>query len=61
MPIKELMDQLQEELGKFYVKGNKAAGTRARVMIQVIKRELDSADPAVRQAAKNALAMLGSG
>ena len=35
--IKELMTELEENLEKFYNKGNKAAGTRARKALQDIK------------------------
>lgn len=35
--LKELYLQLQAELGKFLGKGNKAAGTRARMLCQELK------------------------
>lgn len=35
--LKDLYNQLQVELDKFLVKGNKAAGTRARMLCQQIK------------------------
>lgn len=36
--IKELMTELEEDLVKFYEKGNKAAGTRARKQLQDLKK-----------------------
>ncbi len=36
--IKELMAGLEEDLVKFYDKGNKAAGTRARKQLQDLKK-----------------------
>lgn len=39
--MKELFEQLQVEMNKFYAKGNKAAGTRARMIAQRLKEELD--------------------
>jgi hypothetical protein len=36
--IKELMAGLEEDLVKFYDKGNKAAGTRARKQLQELKK-----------------------
>lgn len=37
--MKELMDQLQPDISKFYKKGNKAAGTRARKTLQEMKQK----------------------
>ncbi len=34
-----LLDQLEPDLNKFYNKGNKAAGTRARKTLQEIKKK----------------------
>ena len=36
--VKNLMSDLEEELSKFYDKGNKAAGTRARKQLQELKK-----------------------
>ncbi len=36
--IKSLMSVLEEDLVKFYDKGNKAAGTRARKLLQDLKK-----------------------
>lgn len=36
--IKTLMEGLEEDLVKFYDKGNKAAGTRARKQLQDLKK-----------------------
>ncbi|MCC5940420.1 MAG: histone H1 [Balneolaceae bacterium] len=36
--IKNLMAELEEDLVKFYDKGNKAAGTRARKQLQDLKK-----------------------
>lgn len=36
--MKDLLDQLEPDLVKFYEKGNKAAGTRARKTLQEIKK-----------------------
>ena len=36
--IKNLMTELEEDLVKFYDKGNKAAGTRARKQLQDLKK-----------------------
>lgn len=36
--VKNLMAGLEEELVKFYDKGNKAAGTRARKQLQDLKK-----------------------
>ncbi len=36
--LKELMAGLEEDLVKFYEKGNKAAGTRARKQLQELKK-----------------------
>lgn len=36
--VKSLMTELEEELSKFYEKGNKAAGTRARKSLQDLKK-----------------------
>lgn len=36
--IKSLMTELEEDLVKFYDKGNKAAGTRARKQLQDLKK-----------------------
>lgn len=37
--MQELMDQLQPDINKFYEKGNKAAGTRARKTLQDMKKK----------------------
>ncbi len=36
--IKELIDSLEEDMDKFYNKGNKTAGTRARKTLQELKK-----------------------
>lgn len=36
--VKALMASLEEDLDKFYNKGNKAAGTRARKTLQDLKK-----------------------
>lgn len=36
--LQELVDQVSEEMSKFYDKGNKAAGTRARKGLQEVKK-----------------------
>ena len=36
--MKSLIDQLEPDMVKFYDKGNKAAGTRARKTLQEIKK-----------------------
>lgn len=36
--VKNLMAELEEDLSKFYDKGNKAAGTRARKSLQDMKK-----------------------
>lgn len=36
--MNELLDQLEPDINKFYNKGNKAAGTRARKTLQEIKK-----------------------
>lgn len=36
--VKNLMTELEEDLVKFYDKGNKAAGTRARKQLQELKK-----------------------
>lgn len=36
--VKNLMAELEEDLTKFYEKGNKAAGTRARKQLQEMKK-----------------------
>ena len=36
--VKELVDQLEPDMQKFYEKGNKAAGTRARNALQEMKK-----------------------
>lgn len=36
--VKTLMEGLEEDLVKFYDKGNKAAGTRARKQLQDLKK-----------------------
>jgi hypothetical protein len=36
--VKGLMSELEVELEKFYDKGNKAAGTRARKQLQELKK-----------------------
>lgn len=37
--INELLDQLEPDITKFYEKGNKAAGTRARKTLQEMKKK----------------------
>ncbi len=37
--MNELLEQLEPDLNKFYDKGNKAAGTRARKTLQEIKKK----------------------
>jgi len=36
--MKSLIDELEPDMRKFYEKGNKAAGTRARKQLQEIKK-----------------------
>jgi len=36
--MKDLLNQLEPDMVKFYEKGNKAAGTRARKTLQEIKK-----------------------
>lgn len=36
--MKNLLDQLEPDINKFYEKGNKAAGTRARKTLQQMKK-----------------------
>ena len=36
--ISNLIDQLEPDINKFYEKGNKAAGTRARKTLQDLKK-----------------------
>ncbi|MEX0771486.1 MAG: histone H1 [Balneolaceae bacterium] len=36
--VKSLVDELEPDMVKFYEKGNKAAGTRARKSLQEIKK-----------------------
>lgn len=36
--VKNLMSELEEDMEKFYDKGNKAAGTRARKQLQELKK-----------------------
>lgn len=36
--VKSLIDELEPDLVKFYDKGNKAAGTRARKTLQEVKK-----------------------
>jgi Tfp pilus assembly protein PilE len=36
--VKSLMSELEPEMEKFYAKGNKAAGTRARKQLQELKK-----------------------
>ena len=36
--VKNLVSELSEDLDKFYEKGNKAAGTRARKQLQDLKK-----------------------
>jgi hypothetical protein len=37
--MSELLDQLEPDINKFYEKGNKAAGTRARKTLQAMKKK----------------------
>ncbi|MGD8748986.1 MAG: histone H1 [Balneolaceae bacterium] len=37
--MSELLDQLEPDIKKFYEKGNKAAGTRARKTLQAMKKK----------------------
>ncbi|HLR24412.1 MAG TPA: hypothetical protein VK112_01010 [Fodinibius sp.] len=37
--MNELLDQLEPDINKFYDKGNKAAGTRARKTLQEMKKK----------------------
>lgn len=37
--MNELLEQLQPDINKFYEKGNKAAGTRARKTLQTMKKK----------------------
>ncbi len=37
--MSELLDQLEPDINKFYEKGNKAAGTRARKTLQEMKKK----------------------
>jgi len=37
--MSELLDQLKPDINKFYEKGNKAAGTRARKTLQEMKKK----------------------
>lgn len=36
--VKSLVDSLEEDMDKFYAKGNKTAGTRARKTLQDLKK-----------------------
>jgi len=36
--VKSLVDSLEEDMDKFYSKGNKTAGTRARKTLQELKK-----------------------
>jgi hypothetical protein len=36
--VKSLVDSLEEDMDKFYNKGNKTAGTRARKTLQELKK-----------------------
>lgn len=36
--VKNMVTELEEDLDKFYEKGNKAAGTRARKQLQDLKK-----------------------
>ncbi|MGF1669082.1 MAG: histone H1 [Balneolaceae bacterium] len=36
--VKSLMAELEDDMDKFYNKGNKAAGTRARKQLQDLKK-----------------------
>lgn len=37
--MNDLLDELRPDISKFYDKGNKAAGTRARKTLQTIKKK----------------------
>lgn len=37
--MSELLNQLEPDINKFYNKGNKAAGTRARKTLQEVKKK----------------------
>ena len=37
--MSELLDELEPDMNKFYNKGNKAAGTRARKTLQEMKKK----------------------
>lgn len=37
--MKQLLDELEPDINKFYEKGNKAAGTRARKVLQAMKKK----------------------
>lgn len=37
--VNELVDELEPDINKFYNKGNKAAGTRARKTLQAMKKK----------------------
>lgn len=37
--MNDLLDQLEPDMNKFYNKGNKAAGTRARKTLQEMKKK----------------------
>lgn len=37
--MSELLDELEPDINKFYNKGNKAAGTRARKTLQAMKKK----------------------
>lgn len=37
--MNELLDELEPDITKFYDKGNKAAGTRARKTLQAMKKK----------------------
>ncbi len=36
--LKSMLDELEPDMNKFYEKGNKAAGTRARKQLQELKK-----------------------
>jgi DNA polymerase/3'-5' exonuclease PolX len=36
--VKNMITELEEDMNKFYEKGNKAAGTRARKQLQELKK-----------------------
>ncbi len=36
--VKNMVTELEEDMNKFYEKGNKAAGTRARKQLQELKK-----------------------